>query len=317
MPRFSPSDAALEGFRLTRERPLVVLVWAGMQLLFGVVSVVLQFQLGGAAFHHLLVIEAGVEKPSPEVLAQVIQQSLPSTLVIFLISLVFYSIMYAALLRAILRPADKALAYLRLSRDELRQLALSLILMALFTVYALLLSLLSGLLIALASGLGSGALPVQILIIFGLIAAFVYPAVRLSLAPAMTFVDGRITVFRSLAVTKGQFWSIAGSYGLALVLMVVVFLLAAVVFTFVSGAIVMAQHGVSALPDALQAMQPADFTLQGFLAPARIPNLIFGALLGTLAYLIMAGPAPVILRDLTGRIGTPTAPSAEPGKPWG
>jgi hypothetical protein len=96
-----------------------------------------------------------------------------------------------------------------------------------------------------------------------------------------------------------------------------VFLLAAVVFTFVSGAIVMAQHGVSALPDALQAMQPADFTLQGFLAPARIPNLIFGALLGTLAYLIMAGPAPVILRDLTGRIGTPTAPSAEPGKPWG
>jgi hypothetical protein len=311
MPRFSPSDAALEGFRLTRERPLVVLVWAGMQLLFGVVSVVLQFQLGGAAFHHLLVIEAGVEKPSPEVLAQVIQQSLPSTLVIFLISLVFYSIMYAALLRAILRPADKALAYLRLSRDELRQLALSLILMALFTVYALLLSLLSGLLIALASGLGSGALPVQILIIFGLIAAFVYPAVRLSLAPAMTFVDGRITVFRSLAVTKGQFWSIAGSYGLALVLMVVV------VFTFVSGAIVMAQHGVSALPDALQAMQPADFTLQGFLAPARIPNLIFGALLGTLAYLIMAGPAPVILRDLTGRIGTPTAPSAEPGKPWG
>jgi hypothetical protein len=140
--------------------------------------------------------------------------------------------------------------------------------------------------------------------------------VRLSLAPAMTFADARISLFRTLPVTRGQFWSIFGAYMLALVLTVVVCLLAAVVFMFVIGAIGIAQGGLSALPALMGAMQPDEMTLKGFLAPLRLANLAFSALLGTLAYLIMFAPAAAIFRELTGRVGAPESP-AKPGQPWG
>jgi hypothetical protein len=319
MSRFSPSDAALEGFRLTREKPLAVLVWAVVQLIFGVISMTLEFGLGGKAFQDLLAVESGASKVSPDALQPLAQQLTPTFLLVFLVSLIFYSILYTALLRAVLRPADKAFAYLRLSMDEVRQLVLSLIFFVLFLVYALVLSVISGILIALTSGLGQARLLLQILAILALIAGFAYPAVRLSLAPAMTFADGRITLFRSLPLTKQQFWSMAGAYVLGIVLTVVVFLLGAVVFTFVSGALAMAEGGLGALPVALGAMQPADMTLSGFLSPGRIPSLVFGALLGTLGYAILFAPGAVIFRELTGRVGAPTVStaSAKPGKPWG
>ena len=318
MSRFSPSETALEGFRLTRENPLAVLVWAAVQLVFGVISMALEFGLGGKAFQDLLAAESGVSKVDANALQSLMQPLTPTLLLVFLVSLFFYSILYTALLRAILRPADKRFFYLRLSMDEVRQLVLSLIFFVLLVLYALVLSVISGILIEVVRGLGQAGLVLQILIILALMAGFIYPAVRLSLAPAMTFADGRITLFRSLPLTKQQFWSMLGAYVLGLVLTVVVFLLGAVVFAFVSGALAMAAGGLGALPGALGAMQPADMTLGGFLSPGRIPSLVFGALLGTLGYTILFAPAAAIFRELTGRVGAPpVAVGAKPGKPWG
>jgi hypothetical protein len=316
MSRFSPSDAALEGFRLTREQPLFVLIWAIVRAVFSFASLALLFGLGGSTFQQLVKLENGAAKTSPELALPLVQQVMPLMLLIIIVSLVFYAVIYTAVLRAILRPADKAFAYLRLSIDEARQFGLALIAFVLFFAYILVSTIVSGLLISLSSGLGQAGVAVRILIVFALIAAFVYPLVRLSLAPAMTFAEGRISLFRSLPVTKSQFWSMFGAYVLAAVLAIVVTLLAAVIFMFIIGAVGMAQGGLSALSALMGAMQPDDMTLTAFLAPLRLINLVFSALLGTLAYLIVFAPAAAIFRDLTGRVGA-SAAAVKPGQPWG
>jgi hypothetical protein len=316
MSQFSPSDAALEGFRLTRERPLFVLIWAIVRVVFSFASLGLLFSLGGSTFQQLVQLENGAAKTAPELALPLIQQLIPLGLLIVIVTLLFYAVIYTAVLRAILRPADKPFAYLRLSLDEARQFGLALIAFLLFFAYILASSIVSGLLIALSNGLGQAGAALQVLVVFGLIAAFIYPLVRLSLAPAMTFADGRMSLLRSLPVTKGHFWSMFGAYALAAVLAIVVTLLAAVIFMFIIGAVGIAQGGLSALPAMMGAMQPDDMTLKGFLAPLRIVNLVFNALLGTLAYLIMFAPAAAIFRELTGRVGASTA-AVKPGQPWG
>ena len=316
MSRFSPSDAALEGFRLTREQPLAVLAWAAVRLIYGFVSLVLLLGISGPALRQLMAMESGATTPTPDQAVALTSQLAPAGFAILIITLVFYAVVYTAVLRAILRPADKGFAYLRLSIEELRQFGVALILFALGFVYAIVVEIVSIILIYGTQHLGQGALPVQILVILAVLAAFVYPAVRLSLAPAMTFAEGRMSLFRALPLSRGRFWAMFGAYVLALVLTLVVGLLAVVIFTFAVGAIGVAQGGVNALPALLGMMKTSDTTLTGVFSPLRLANLVFGALISTLAYLIMFAPAAAIFRDLTGRVGAP-ASAAKPGQPWG
>jgi hypothetical protein len=319
MSRFSPSDVALEGFRLTRERPLAVLAWAVVRLLFSVFSLLLLFGAGGTAFSRLMTLENSGAKARPEDVMPLMAQLWPSFSVLFVLSLIFYAVLYTAVLRAILRPADKAFFYLRVSMEEARQFGLAVIIFFLFLAYVFVISIVSSVLIQLASSMGQAGTLVDIILIIAVLSAFVYPVVRLSLAPAMTFADGRISLFRSAPVTRGQFWSIFGTYVLAVVLAVVVFALGAVIFTLLLGAIGMAQgNGLSALPALLGSMRPDEMTLKTFMAPLRLLNTAFGAILMTLAYLIVFAPAAAIFRDLTGRVGAPApAAVAKPGQPWG
>ena len=316
MSRFSPSDAALEGFRLTRERPLAVLVWAVARLVYGVASILLLVGISGPAMKQLMAMETSASPPTPDQVMPLTSQLAPAGVAILIISLLFYAVVYTAVLRAILRPADKAFAYLRLSIDELRQFALGLIIFALCFIYAIVVEIVSVVLVMAAQQLGPAALPVQILVIMAVVAAFVYPAVRLSVAPAMTFADGRISLLRALPISKGQFWPMFGAYVLALVLTLVVGLLAIVIFTFAVGAVGMAQGGVNALPALVGMMKSSDMSLSALFSPLRLANLVFGSLLATLAYLIMFAPAAAIFRDLTGRVGAP-AHAPKPGLPWG
>ena len=261
MSRFSPSDAALEGFRLTRERPLAVLIWAAVRLVYGIASLLLLVGISGPAVQQLAAMENSAAAPTPAEVMPLTAQLAPAGFAILILSLIFYSVVYTAVLRAILRPADQAFAYLRLSVEELRQFGLAAIIFALCFVYANLLGIASIVLIQAANGLGQGALPVQILIILAVVAAFVYPAVRFSVAPAMTFADGRISLFRALPLSRGRFWSMLGAYALALVLMLVVGLLAMVIFTFAVGAVGMAQGGANALPALFGMMKSSDMSM--------------------------------------------------------
>ena len=320
MSRFSPSDVALEGFRLTRERPLPVLIWAVLRLVYGVGTLFLLFGgAAGAAFTQMLVLSKAQPQPDPAVMLPLMSKISPMLAVMVIISLLFYAVIYTAVLRAILRPADRSFFYLRLSIDEARQFGLAVIIFVLFLFYVSVLEMVSSVLVTAAKGLGQVGLLAQILVILALIVALVYPAVRLSLAPAMTFAEGRITLFRSLPVTKQQFWPMMGSYVLALVLTLVVSLLAAVVFVFVVGAIGAAQGGLSNVPALFGVMQPDEMKLKAFFTPIGIAKLVFDALLSTLVYVILFAPGAAIFRELSGRVDAQiSAPAAtKPGQPWG
>jgi len=316
MSRFSPSDAALEGFRLTRERPLSVLAWAVLRFVYSLASVLVLFGVGGSSLHDLMALQADGKTPPPTAVLSLLGQLAPAALGVLALALVFHAVFYTAMLRAILRPGDRAFASIRLSIDELRQFALAVVLFVMFMVYGFIAEVIAIVLITLTKGLDGSALPVDILIVLAVVAALAYPAVRLSVAPAMTFADGRISIFRTLPVTRGRFWPMLGAYVLAIVLALVVVILLGVIFALAIGAVGLAQGGVAAATQMFGMMQASDMTLASVLSPIRLVNLGFNAVLSTLGYLILLAPAAAIFRELTGRVGAP-ATTPKPGQPWG
>ena len=68
MTRFSPSDAALEGFRLTKERPLTLLGWGVINFLgITVIGGLMLVSLGGPFVE--FVKKGGLANTTPEALA--------------------------------------------------------------------------------------------------------------------------------------------------------------------------------------------------------------------------------------------------------
>jgi hypothetical protein len=321
MSRFSPSDAALEGFRLTREKPLAVLVWAVVRLLYLAAHIALFTSTQSGAL--LAQISTQPVDQTPEQAMKMLGlmgQAAPALIAILALALAFYAITSTAVLRAVLTPLDRAYFYLRISTQEVRQLGLAVLIFGAFFLYAAAIEIVSYLLIGAAKGLGSVGLPLEILVIIGVAAAFLYPAIRLSIAPAMTFADRKVTLFRAAFVTKGQFWQMLGTYVLALLLAFVIALLATVIFVFAAMALGAAAGGVTSLPSALGAiMQPQGMSFSAIATPLGVAKVIFGALLDTLLYTIMFAPAAAIFRELTGRVGAPAATAAapKPGQPWG
>jgi len=320
MSRFSPSDAALEGFRITRAHPLAVLAWIGLRLAFGILSIAMMASGDFAATSLAISAESHAAIPDSAKVLALFSHILPTMLVMIFAVMAFYAVAYTAVLRAVLRPADKAFLYLRLSMDEVRQFLLGLMIFVIFLLYVCVVNIIATSLIQGAKALGGAALLVQILVVMGMIAALVYPAVRLSMAPALTFVEGRITLFRAWPLTQGQFWAVLGTFVLALVLAVVVSLLAMVIFVFAVGALGAAQHGLSDIRDVFGVMQTKAMTLASLTDPIAVAQLVFGAFLNTLDAVILFAPGAAIFRVLIGARaaqGREPAAAATPGKPWG
>ena len=134
-----------------------------------------------------------------------------------------------------------------------------------------------------------------------LFVAFLYPAVRLSLAPSMTFADGRISLFRSWPLTAGQFWGLFGAYVLATVLALLVLMLTFVIFA----ALALSLKAVTKDQfDLIAAMStPATMTMQTLFTPSRLVFLVFNALCTTLFFVLTGSVAPAAFRLLSGRTG--------------
>jgi hypothetical protein len=138
--------------------------------------------------------------------------------------------------RIILRPDTGPLGGLRLGKDELRLMMLTLIYLVLGVMLLAVAQLAIGVVTLLASVLGQTALAfvfsVAELFTLGL---FFYLAVRMSLAPVITFDRGRLAILDSWKITHGQFWRLLGAYVLAICCVVVVSLLALMLFGMVAG----------------------------------------------------------------------------------
>jgi hypothetical protein len=226
MAQFSLTEAAFEGFRITRERPWAVLGWIVAYFIFtlGIDMLVTLWGVG----QDLAAFKALGQAANPDVaqMAQMLGRIAPYALLALSANVLFFAVMVCAVYRAVLRPFERGMDYLKLGTDELRMIALGfiLVIMAMAAFFAVLLVVGFTAETLGAFGEAAGGLA-GFLIIVACLCAAVWAAVRLSLAAAMTFNERRLIVFGSWAFTRGQFWPLLGAYLLAFAFGLVVWLL--------------------------------------------------------------------------------------------
>ena len=258
---FSATDAAFEGFRVVRQRPLALVFWA----LFYAVLIAAALALVGGSVIGLMSMAEQLETSgaaSPEAFLPVLTSYAAILGVILPISLVASAMLYAAVSRAVLRPSESAFGYLRLGMDEVRVLVVSVALFLVFMVLATVVAVLIGVVAGIATSAEMPALwLVVVLLVIAAAALFIWLSVRLCLAIPITMAERRIAIFDSFGVTKGRFWPLLGMALLAGVMSIVVSLLGSLVAMPVQlatgGLQGLAELEGEGLPVILQAAWPA------------------------------------------------------------
>jgi len=293
---FSPTDAALEGFRLTREKPRVLLAWSVANFIISVIMALALIAMFGPMLAELEAVNASSDDPRQalamfEKLAPLYALVLPAGLIVI-------AVWSGAVYRAVLRPADNRFWYLRLGGDELRLTLLMLIYVVLAIGFTFVLTLVAGLLSAGALAIGGpvGALISAIIGLIG-IGVFIWVAVRLSLSGPATFAERHIRVFESWILTRGVFWPLLGAYVLSLALVIVVMLLALVIYAAIAAITLggdLSQIG--------KVFQPDTSSLATYFTPAMLIYLVFGAFLGAVQNAVIYAPPAVAYRELHGPV---------------
>lgn len=289
---FSATEAAFEGFRVVRRHPLAIAFWALAYALFFAAFL-------GLFAGPLATVMATTEalegtQPSPQEV-QTLMQSWSGFMALGLpLSLVFGAVLNAAVVRSVLEPGEKAFGYLRLGADELRVLAVTLLLAIVIFAATILLFVVVGVAAGVASQANTGlGILVGVLLGLAAAAAVVWLAVRLSLAVPMTFHEKRISPFGSFQLTKGQTLPLFGMAIIAFIMSMLVSILG----TIIALPITLATGGLNQLAslDGQSTAQILQAAGPGLLAWGVV-NAIFSALQLAVIY----APFSAAYRDLKG-----------------
>jgi hypothetical protein len=304
MDQFSATDAALAGFRAAREKPRAVAVWAGIMAVLSFIVAIVAISTFG---DKLTALASAVEgDPDPKTTMAAMSGLWPLFLGSMLYVLVTNSVLLAAVNRLILRPRDEAGAYLRLGADELRQAAVQVLLyLVLFGAYfvGVVFVALLGKMGGAVGGAGLGVL-LGVLAGLALVAGLVLLSVRLSFVSTLAFDTGRIDLRASWDMTRGRFWQLFGTYLIATVLAVVVYLLLFVmIYAVTTIATIAMGGGLAAAGDALRGEAS---TLKELFSVSGVIRALLSGLMSVLVSLIVFAPAPTIYAQLRGRDVTET-----------
>lgn len=223
MTEFSPKEAALEGFRLTRERPGSILAWAGVYLV-GIVllSLLMAASLGPEFVALLRKSDGQLSKADIDAASGMLVHVWPAFLLVLIVAVFLMSVLTAGIYRTILRPDERAFAHLKIGREELRLTTLNLLLFAL-GVGCLFLALL------VTTALRSTAPLLGFLGGVGMLGLSLWLGVRLCLATPHTFVTGHISLRETWALTRGRFWPLLGMIVLAVAFYIVIWMLISII----------------------------------------------------------------------------------------
>ncbi|HSV02103.1 MAG TPA: hypothetical protein VLI41_02765 [Phenylobacterium sp.] len=278
MNRFSASEAALEGFRLTRERPGTVLAWSG--LYFVGVLIIALVMMASLDPHFIELAKKGqLLNRDPEEIGAMLASSLPAFLLVVLLTIVLFSTVMGGIYRLVLRPQEHGFAHLRFGRDELRLTAVNLLLFGMGMA-------------CLTFGIGVIALAESasplagFLVGAAVVAATIWLGVKLSLATPMSFATHRIAIRSAWRLTGGRrFWELLGMIVLALIFYFIVWILV----TIIDLAVVTAAGGQQ---NVQAASSPVAFI--GFVA-----TLIIQLVLPILQVIMVYSPLAVAYQQLT------------------
>jgi hypothetical protein len=240
---FSATEAAFEGFRVTRHHPVAVLAWALVSLLslFAMYLMVAPILSPIAGEFQAIMASGGKLEPSLALQTQLSYAALATVPV----SMVAQAILMPAVYRAMTSTGRDKFGFLRLGRDELRTLGA----LVIVTIVSLIVSQGGELLatLALASGVGGVALLIQVAaIVIG-----IYLSVRLVFVVPAAFVEGRIDLKAGWEATAGLFWSLLGMAIIAGFMACIVMLLLGIVALPVSVGVM---SGGAATPASLVAL---------------------------------------------------------------
>jgi hypothetical protein len=292
MAAFSATEAALEGFRITRENPGAFVRWVAVSFAVSLLGAVVTVSMPAEVRAALETLRSD-ETPDPGTLAGALFALAP----ILVFGLAFQCMMAAAVYRVIFRHEDTRFGYLRLGIDELRLMGLTLVYVGMAIGLLFLLTLGSALLAAAASLAGQApALFVGACAELFSLGFIVYVAVRLSLAPVATFAERRLTVMESWTLTRGQFWRLFLTYALALCCVVVIGFLALILFAALAGIVVLLTGGQ--LSDVGAIFKPDETSIAAYLNPGAVAYMVVGSIFSTLYYAVIAAPGAVAYRHL-------------------
>lgn len=290
---FSATDAAFEGFRVVRRRPMALIFWS----LFYAAIMVAAFAIMGPNLIGLVSATEQLEKsgttPTLEDFAPLFQMMGVMFAVLLPLSLIASAMIYAAISRSVLRPAESAFGYLRLGIDEFRVLVVSVVLFLVFMALTILMSGIIGAVIGMTVAAEMPALwLLVVLLVLAAIAVSIWLSVRLSLAIPITMAEKRIAIFDSFAMTRGRFWPLLGMAVLAGVLSMVVGLLGSMVampLQMVTGGGMMGLEGLEG--ENLQVILQAAW-------PAIAVWILINAVMSALQVAVVYAPFSAAYRDM-------------------
>ena len=286
---FSATEAAFEGFRVVRRHPLAIVFWGLAYLIFFAAA----FALVGGPLATIMATVQSLEESQPgqQELIALGQSYFNLTAMLAPLMLILGAILNAAVARSVLRPSEKAFGYVRLGADELRVLAVSVILAIVFASLFMVLFTAVGVVAGLVGG-GGGVL-VGILLGLGALAVCIWLAVRLSLAIPATMVEKRIAPFSTFGLTKGHTFPLLGMAVIAAIMSLLVSFLSYII----SLPIGMATGGLEQLvamdgQSTMQILQAA--------APGLIAWGVINAVSSALQLAVIYAPFSAAYRDLKG-----------------
>jgi hypothetical protein len=302
---FSATDAAFEGFRVVRRKPMVLLWWTLFYLvIFGLIALVVAQPLTNF-FSLVQQYEGTGGEPTPDEIMGFMLPLMATIPLLIPLLILQNGIVYSAIARSVLHPEKSAFGYLRLGMDEVRVAVVVLVLGILFNIigfvgYMAVLLLAGG-----ASAIGDGGYPGGVGL-FGMLGMLLVYGVmwwlmaRLSLAVPITVAEKKFAFFDSFQMTEGHTLKVIGMAILAGVMAIVV----AFLVWIIAVAIFLA---VGSTVD-WQSLEMAGFgEVIRVAGPMIALGVVIYAVYAALMLVVMLAPFSAAYRDLKGRAASQLA----------
>jgi hypothetical protein len=293
MGTFNVEDAAFAGVGVLSRKPVSVFIWA--LLWTALIAVVTAPFIGMVASFATLIARNG-GRPEPGSLLPIFGGLFAWGILLWLGALCLGAVVQSAVIRAVLRPEDDAMAYIRFGTEEVHVLTVNFVkFVVLFVV-----QLVAGIVVLLVAGVAAASGPSGLLmaLCIGRLCTLILVAwilLRLSLAAPMSFSERKFRLFESWTMTRGmnlRLWGVAIIVG---VLVFVIYLLAICIGVIGGMSIGAGGAGLAGIRNLL-ALPPSQWEpiLAPFIALMGLAALVAGALVTPIAL----APWPHIYRSL-------------------
>jgi hypothetical protein len=293
------------GFKLIRERPGSVAIWAVIHAALAAVT---------AAVVLPQLVATGMLDPegfNPETLSEGGFANLGAVMgTSFLFSIVQWfvsAVLLCAAFRAVLRPGEGGPASLAIGMDEVR-VAVMVLIVAFGSAFALVVGFLLIMLVTMVIGfilrdVPAVAVLVGVALMLAMCCAVVLALVRLSLIYPLTFVRRELAIDESWSLTRGHFWNLFAAY-------LIIFLISMVLSMAV--ALPMMGHFFAELargmaePERLQNLQAEQARYQlDMPLPMRVLTIVAGSAVNALVLALGGGALATATRELLAESGRP------------